>query len=229
MVPKAITIKASSLVLDHDLYPRHEVQSYNVHQMVESLEAGAELPPVLADRKSKRVIDGWHRIKAHLRHLGPDADIEVILKAYESEAEMYVEAMALNAPHGTKLTAFDRVRCIVRAKELGIDEITVAKALNITVQKVGEIKVQKLGLIDGKQVPLKRTSAHFAGREMTKEQVEGNEKAGGPHQLFFVNQVMIMLESDTVNWDNEQLIKRLRELHELLGNTSQIFEAVPVS
>ena len=68
-------MKASELLLDYDLYPRERIEPFNVNQMIEALTAGRELPPIIVDRKSLRVIDGFHRVKAYQRLHGPDAEI----------------------------------------------------------------------------------------------------------------------------------------------------------
>lgn len=212
-------IKASKLVLDYDIYPRQDVQSYNVHLMVEALEAGTVLPSIIVDKKSKRVVDGFHRVRAYRRLFGPDAEIPCILKEYVSDDDMFTEAMALNSTHGRNLTPYDRARCLARAEELKMDPAVVAKALNMTVETLGRLKTERLGYFQAKPIVLKGTTVHLAGEELTEEQLEYNRRAGGMNQAFYINQVIAMLEADAVDWERETVVKALKRLHKLLDET----------
>jgi hypothetical protein len=93
-------MKASEIVLDFDLYPRNNLDQSNVRGLMDAMAAGQELPPVVLDKKSKRCIDGFHRVRATLRFLGDDAEITAILRDFQSEKDMFLEAMRLNAHHG---------------------------------------------------------------------------------------------------------------------------------
>jgi len=210
------TIKVSKLVLDYDLYPREQIQSYHVNELVQALEAGVALPPIIVDKKTKRVVDGFHRVRAYQRFYGADAEIPATSKEYESEAAMYLEAMALNSAHGRPLSTYDKARCIARAEELKLEPAVVAKALNTTVERIAELKAERIAFYDQKPVVLKRTTAHLAGSELEKEQLEYNVRAGGMQQTFYINQVIAMLEADVVDWDNGKVVNALKRLYDLL-------------
>ena len=59
MSEKVIQIALAELVKDFNLYPRHKVESYHVTEMVDTFHAGTRFPPIIIDRKSKRIIDGF--------------------------------------------------------------------------------------------------------------------------------------------------------------------------
>lgn len=65
-------------------------------------------------------------------------------------------------------------------------------------------------------MPLKNTVRHLAGKVLTTKQVDGNVKAGGMNQLFYVNQIVNLLENDLLDFSNMKLIDRLQYLKELL-------------
>jgi hypothetical protein len=209
-------IKASKVVLDYDIYPRQDVQSYSVHLMVEALRAGAVLPPIIIAKKSKRVIDGFHRVKAYQKLYGPDTDIPAIFKEYMSDDVMFAEAIDLNSKHGRNLTPYDRARCLARAEELKIAPAVVAKALNMTVEALGRLKAERLGYFQSRPIVLKRTTAHLAGEELTEEQFAYNRQAGGMQPTFYINQIVSMLEADAVDWEDEKVVRGLKRLRELL-------------
>ena len=209
-------IKVSKLLFDYNLYPRHKIDPYHVNSMAESLRAGAEMPPVLVDRKSNRVVDGFHRVSAYRKVYGPNVKIPAILKEWPDEASILEEAGILNASHGRALTTYDKVRYIALAETVHLEPERIASALNIRLERVEELKMERLAGYCLESVALKRTTSHLAGYELTDKQVAYNTKAGGLHQTFYINQVIAMLESDTVNWGNERTVKSLGKLYELL-------------
>ena len=77
-------VLAASLVLDFNFYPRHKVDDYHVSEIRASMQAGVIMPPVRADKASKRVVDGLHRVTAALKEGGTDGKGGVIFKAKEN-------------------------------------------------------------------------------------------------------------------------------------------------
>lgn len=211
-------MKAAEVVLDFDLYPRNNVDAHNVRNLVDALAAGAELPPIIIDRKSKRVADGFHRVRAVLQHGGEDADIIVIEKNYSSEAEMFLDAMRYNSAHGAKLDSCDRVHCAIIAERLSIPIEAVAGALHMPPDKLGDLKVSRTATgSGGLSIPIKRTFQHMAGRKLTKQQLAVNDRSSGMNQVFYVNQIIDLCESKMLNLDDEKLVERLRVLHDTLS------------
>ncbi|MBA7690882.1 hypothetical protein ES703_99416 [subsurface metagenome] len=216
MKETAQEVKVTALVLDYDFYPREQIQSFHVKQMVEAMEAGVTLPPIIVDRKSKRVVDGFHRVRAYQKLYGKDTTIPAILKTYKTETDMFADGIALNTTHGRPLTPYDKARCIARAEELKMEPQLTARALNMTPERLGELKTSRIATYKMKPVVLKRTMAHLAGEELTDEQYAYNFKAGGMNQTFFINQVIAMLEADTVDWEDNKVVSAFRKLHDLL-------------
>jgi hypothetical protein len=195
--------------------------------MVESLKAGVELPPVIADKISKRTTDGFHRVTAAQKfskiNKEKKAMINVIFKEYNSEEEMFLDAMRYNASHGRMLTQYDRAHCIIIAEELKLSANEVANALSITIDKYGELKANHIGeltlstdLGKKKPIPLKRTIRHKKGQTLNKFQAEANERLGGMNQMFYVNQIIDLIENDLLDIENKGLMERIEKLRELL-------------
>lgn len=210
-------IKAAEIVLDFDLYPRNNVDAHNVKGIVDALAAGIEMPPVIIDKKSKRCVDGFHRVRAQLRLYGDDADITVIEKPYKNEAEMFLDAMRYNAAHGARLDPCDRTHCVIVAERLRIPLDAVAGALCMPIEKLGALRDDRTAKgAGGLSIPLKNTVRSFAGRKLTKRQVEANEKLSGMNQQFYANQLIELIESNMLDYDDEKLMERLIQLRELL-------------
>jgi ParB-like chromosome segregation protein Spo0J len=216
---KLITkIPASSLVQDFHLYPRAQVDEYHVREMAEAMTAGATFPPVIADRKSKRIIDGFHRVRASQKLHGPNAEIDVELRTYPDEASMFQEAVMLNAAHGRNLTLYDKTRCLLVAKEMGITREVISGALNITVERAEKMLLERVA---ASGEVLKRTMGHLAGETLTEEQAGHLRRAGGMDQLFYINQVVALLETDSIDWKRSQVVATLNRLFELLAEKLQ--------
>lgn len=212
----AVSVKASELVEDFDLYPRGDVDSSHVLSLVQAIEAGTTLPPVIACKKTKRIVDGFHRRRALMRYYGDDVTIPVVLKTYKSDADLYAEAMSANAAHGRRLTSVDFSRAMTKGRALGMDDATIAKCLHLTIDKVTELVIDRSARCGKITVPLKRTINHMAGKTLTKEQSSANDKLSGMNQSFYVNQIITLIESDLLDKSDGKLIERLRVLHGLL-------------
>jgi len=190
------SIKTVDLVLDFSLYPRNDVSSQHVASLVEALQSGNPLPPIVVERKSLRVVDGFHRVKAYQKTRA--SSVPVILKDYKTDAELFADAVRLNAAHGRSFDTYDRRRAVVRLIELGFKEKEVAEIVRITTPRVadflkstctaqgGETVVVKSGL---RSVLLGRTAP------ITKKMTELNRTWSGMEPSFHVNQLISLLGS----------------------------------
>ncbi len=210
------TIKVAEIIIDYTLYPRNSVDEHNVRGIMDVIRIGGTLPPVLIDRKSKRVVDGVHRTLGHLR-LDKDAKIEVIEKDYKNDAAIFLDAMRLNADHGAKLDSSDRTHCLIVAERLKIKLDAVAGALRMPKEKLGDLRNKRIAkAANGLSVPLKRTMQHMSGRRLTKSQLAANKRSSGMNQVFYVNQLVDLIEAELLDQEDEKLLERLRHLHGLL-------------
>ncbi len=211
-------LKAAELIFDYTLYPRMNVDAQHVFYLREALDAGAELPAVIVDKKSLRIIDGFHRVKAYLQK-DETSTISVIEKEYEYDGEMFIDAMRRNSGHGRTLTKFDRVHCIVKAEKLLLETDRVAAALNLTSSGFHHLVTERIGKLKSNKdsIPLKRTISHMAGKELTEKQNEVNLKLSGMNQSFYVNQIVLLFESDLINLKDNTVVESLRHLHSLLN------------
>lgn len=214
-------MKLTELVCDFDLYPRGQVDSQHVFYMRQALAAGNEFPPIVVDRRSKRIVDGFHRFR--MFKLEGAAEVEAVLKDYKDEAALFLDAVRLNAAHGRMLSTFDRTRCALRAGELHIAPEDLASALLLTVEAAGRLITERVGRLravgpTGLNVPLKHTIAHMCGRTLTKAQVETNAKLGGMEAGFYVNQLIMLLRDGLIDLSDDRLVAKLRELNEALDS-----------
>lgn len=214
MKTNTIKVKVSALVEDFDLYPRVSVDSGHVAHIAEAIEAEMELPLIIVEVKTLRIVDGFHRARAYKRVFGKDHLIEVETREYASESDLFLEAMRLNAAHGRNMTSYDRAHAISRAEKFEIDPALVASALNMRRDRIDEFQQQRFCRVKGKRngVPTKLPIRHMVGKVLTREQAEAIPSLGGNQQGFYVNQLIILIETDMLDTDNERLMERLKVL-----------------
>lgn len=210
-------IKIADLVFDTEVYPRGSVDSQHVSNLAAAIEAGVTVPPLIVEKKTHRVIDGYHRAKAMTRLWGEDHKVQCAEREYANESELFADAMRLNASHGRALDSHDRAHCIIVAERLRLDMTLVAEALSMTPDKVRALRAQRIGRTRAGPIALKQTVRHMAGQNLTDGQVAANKKLSGMNQQFYANQLILLVESDLID-PTPQLIDSLHRLSNLLNS-----------
>jgi len=209
----------SELKFDYNLYPRPSLDGQSIGYMVEALATGVKFPAIIVDKRSRRITDGFHRSKAFLRYYGEKAEIDCEFVTYQDDAAMFMDAMRRNNHHGIRLDTHDKVHCWTIASRLGISSEKVAKALSMPFARFEELIKERVAFYGKSNQPivLKATVRHMHGEKLTESQKKVNEKLGGMQQLFYVNQLCMLLETDMLDKDNENLMKGLKKLSKLIG------------
>lgn len=213
-------IPIATLVEDMSVYPRHAVDDANVASLVAAIHAGATLPPIVADLKSKRVTDGWHRIRAYRRAIGPEAVVAVDLRDYADEKELFADAVRLNSIHGRKLDRIDQIRIVTLARSMGISDKEIAVVMSIPEERIEVLSVRIAtapsgtdGTVTGtNSVALKRSASHLKGSSMTKEQVDVHKSAPGVSYLLIARQLTDGLAVGLINLEDERMKAQLLDL-----------------
>jgi len=232
------SIPVGKLIFDYNIYPRAAIDDQYVSYLVDALKAGSEFPPLIAENKTLRIVDGFNRAQAYLKWKGPAHEVEVILQSYKDDGDLMLDAMRYNAHHGRRMSVFDMAHAALKAEDFGATRDSIAAVLSIRVERLDQILSHRsadarsrqatavLGESDqeiaeaslGKpgRIALKNTIRHLAGRTLTKEQQKANRRLGGMNQGFYVNQLLLLLRNDMFDYDNEALVLRLLELGELI-------------
>lgn len=210
-------LPASTLILDYTIYPRHQIDEANARQIGQAIEAGEDLPPVIIDRKSLRVIDGFHRVTATLRH-DPAAQIEVLRVGYANDGEMFLDAVKRNARHGVGLTSYDRARVVTIADEFKLTREAVAQALAQPLATLDKIKISRQAkTTDGRTIQVKRPLKRLAGTIVTPEHESVNRRSSGWSARFHANQITMLLDADLVDLEDETEREALNRLLDCLN------------
>lgn len=218
-------IKAARLVWDSEIYPRTTIDNTQISRMVESLKQGNELPQIIVEKKTFRIVDGVHRWKAHQKMRGDDCSVECEIRAYESDADLLLDAMRLNSQHGLNITSLDRLRCFYIGEKAGLTREKIAEALRIRYDKAERTLTKRTAYREGHEpVALKTSMMSLAGKNLDETEESVNDMAGGMHPLYYVNHMIGLLEAGIHERSNEQFMMRLKTLYEMLEG---IFAVVP--
>jgi hypothetical protein len=228
-----MNIKIALLVEDLSLYPRTQVDDVNIARLHDVYRAkGAFDTPIVIDEKSKRIIDGVHRVRVLRRELGEDAEIEVEAQRYKNEQEMYLDAVRLNSHHGKNITGSEMTACLIK----GIDNWklqheALAEAFGITVERVEAIIGICVGRVSSqrvKHVAIKRSIRHLAQRseKFTPEEVEAMDILPGQDQALLIRQLCTIIERGWLNLESPRVVQETERLRELLDELKLPKEAI---
>lgn len=160
---REMEVKITDVVVDNTLYPRMGLDRKNVESIRESLRIGVHPPPILIDSRSRKLVDGLHRLTAYLEEKGKDFSIRVKARRYESDVAIFVDAMSANSHHGLKLSKEDQKRCADVCQKMGIESSIAASALRLATDTF-------------KDLPMTRSSS-------AKDWTSGNKKSYNISQL----------------------------------------------
>jgi ParB-like chromosome segregation protein Spo0J len=221
--PAAVEVPLAALVEDLAVYPRHAVDSQHVAGLVDALKAGVQLPPLVVEKPPQgkdthRIVDGVHRYRALRRVIGPRGTASVLIKSYAGEAELILDAVALNSAHGRRLDRMDQARAVLLAEEAGASARQISVVLHVPEKRVEELRVRiaHVEFPDGPAVVLKRPAQHFAGKTMTEKQAAAHQSMPGTSLLLTARQLLLAIETDLVNPEDEPLRRVLGELSDAL-------------
>ena len=215
------TVKAIELVFDWNLWPRQSVQrldSTNLSRMKTALKSGFKLPPVVANEKDYRIVDGFHRTKAVLAVFGDHADIQVDFRKYGNDSAMFLDAGTLNAYQGLTLSPKDRAHFILKCRKYKIPPAVVANALHINTEKMKKfIDERSAKTPAGEVIPLSAGARRLAGKRLTPAQEHFARTANGCLPEMYVSMLLNALKSDSVML-NEKTVGKLRELRNIIDS-----------
>jgi len=207
--------KVSDCLLNYNIYPRKKLNDFNVRRLCEALDAGAVFPPIILDRKSSMVVDGFHRIEAVRQRGGMDAEIEAELHDYDNLQEIFLDSVRFNAKHGKPLAEDDRDWCKDVAGSLKIRPAYLASALGISVDCI----VKRTPIpVSGKSadrmpVMVNRSRQMTVDPDLVPERKPRALERKRPDRLrFYVNRIITMIkgrEIDPDQADNRQLLEDL--------------------
>ena len=185
MKEKVEKVKALTLVVDYNIYPRSGrdvLDATNLSRIKKALKSGIEMDPIIVDRKTRKIVDGVHRHNKYLDVFGEDAEIPVVFRDYKNDMDMFLASAEINNRHGLALSPRDKAYVISRAIATGkVPMGTIAQVLGMD-EETTEKFVSKRTAIDGQTgetVVLSGGARNLKQQTLTKDQVDYAKTAPG--------------------------------------------------
>jgi hypothetical protein len=221
----AALFSVADLIEDFSLYPRHQVDEFHVNEIIHAIEGGTEMPPIIACRRTKRVVEGFHRRRAYLK-LGIDKT-EVEFRNYRNDSEHWQDAVMLQ-PKGLNFTPYDELRIMqISIEKFRLPEEYIAQMLKTSVSHLRKIKPRFATVREAEKakpelrrtrerVALKGSTRHLSGQDISREQADALGRAPGTSYLLLVNQLIDGIQNNLLPGPdvNPILWERLAELAE---------------
>lgn len=217
-------VKVADLVIDWNLWPRHEsksLDSTNVKRMKDALAIGVTLPPIIVNKADMRVVDGFHRSRAVEDLYGDDAEIEAILREYKDEAAMFLDAASLNAKHGMALGPKDWAHCLIKCKRMRIPFPAMAVALGMPEERIKQIiKRRTILAADGERIPVgggaEQLAVSLDGAKADADQEHFARHANGNIPEMHARMLLHALKAEGSYEASAKTIALFRELRDAL-------------
>lgn len=205
------------IVLDESLRARSHNNPIHIHDMVEAYEMGVRFPPMVIERQTRRLVDGWHRHEVY-SVIGL-TETEVEPRTYSGEAELFADAIRLNISHGERLTSYDIKNAIARLESLGVTRVAISEIVRVPAPKIEKLVRGFAQSADGAPLPLKRGLGHLQGQTLTDRQAAAIKHHGGHEATFYARQVVALLEQDLWPRDNPAFHQAMNDLTRLWTRT----------
>jgi hypothetical protein len=214
-------VRVGELVIDYGILPRSAVNFAHVGTLKNAALAGASFSPIIAERSTRRVVDGLHRCKMYVQLYGEGHEVEVEFRDFVDENELWLAAVAANSTHGLAYTTYDRRRILVEAERRGISREVISSAIKMPVEKAEKKLADgsafvKTPIGQRERVPLRTGLKRLAGRDLTKKQVEANEKAGMRAE-YHCEALVALLRAGLLSWCSKTVRGAVVALHKELA------------
>ena len=147
------------------------------------MEAGITLPLIIV-AQDNRLIDGFHRHKAHLLDR-KDQAMEIERWHYDDEVEMVVDAAKRNTAHGLPLTPKDRVHVTLKLRKMKAPLPVIAEALGMSKKNLDFLMQRRTATTQsGEKIAIARgaealSDSKRSTKRLTKEQEHFARTANG--------------------------------------------------
>ena len=219
------------LVWDWTIYPRHDVDGSVIANLERAMRAGVTIPPILVEKTSKRIVDGWHRAHAWRRVYGDTAEIPVVLASYPNERALLEAAIAPNATHGRPLDSQDRTRSVLMLRKLGASDAEIAVVLSTEPQQVMRLALKVVRVRDGADGPVDVIPAKPVvwpvgdkPQTITREQANVAASASGLRTAQTVTQLIRQVEVGLIGLTVDSR-RQLWALHDVIEQRVERAEA----
>lgn len=158
------------------LYPRKGVDHQNtVRNYAKALQAGCVFPPVKIGVLNGRkiIVDGVHRIRS--RQLLKIDYVDAVTLPFESEAELFAEALRLNSTHGKSFTVEEVKRNVDRLRKYKFDVKDIVALTHVPASEISRATAAPIRSVtapSGKKIHCNIKKVDCDGQPNTRELIE---------------------------------------------------------
>jgi hypothetical protein len=135
----------------------------------------------------------------------------VILRNYESDADLFEDAVRMNSAHGRRLDRIDETRIAIIGERLGLTNAAIAKALHIEQARL-KILEQRFVRTNGEKTPAKLVAKHAFGTKVTHDQARAMTSFNGNSLLQSVSQLQKVVSSGLFDKSDQRVLDALHHL-----------------
>jgi hypothetical protein len=194
-------IKALELIRDWSLWPRYEANDLdqtNIRKLKMAISAGISLPPIKADKKSLRIIDGFHRQEAFISLFGENTLVDVELVDYKNETDMFLDSVRENSKHGLKLSPKDITHVFLVGRKKKIPLSLLAESVGMSKEDAQDFLERRTATVasTGEKIPLSAGAMNMAGKMLNGAQEKFARTANGVLPIIHVRLLLNALKAN---------------------------------
>ena len=217
-------IDVTKVVLNKELYPRHDMNWAVKCRYYNALQAGAKFPPIcVAELNGEFVlVDGLHRLTAYKESGIAQIPCEVLTGL--DEKGIYIEAVKRNVSQGQPFSTYDTTKVILDLQKWQISLETISELISIPIDKVMPFVIARTTSITstGEEIALKSPLKNLATIPIASNP---NDKMSGASrtQLAMIEGVITLVKNDWIDYSSEHIKQRMNELWVALGDAQTKF------
>ncbi len=213
-------LKISQIKRRDEFYPRNGLNYVTTIRYSSALKTGAVFPPITVAKVKRTyiLIDGAHRIESN--KINGETYITANILENLNEKEMFIESVRLNTSHGLQYSAQETAKIVLKLRSLKVTKEEISELVRIPLDRIEPFMAKRMIRIVGSRGAdkgveiLKKELQHLAGTDSVE--IDQNEFMG-ISQARMIEDLINLIQSDLIDWDNKLVARKMRKLTKLLN------------
>jgi len=213
-------MELSKIKIDISVLPRG-INFVHVNDLKNAALSGVVFPPLIVERGTGRLVDGYHRYTLYKQLNGENYNADVEERDYSDDNAVFLAAVEANATHGLAYSTYDRRRILVEAERRGISRDVISSAIKMPVEKADKKLADGSAFVNTpvghrQRVPLRTGLKPLAGHLLTKEQEEANKQSSMKAE-YHADALVKLLRAGLLSWCSKTVRSAVMALHKELA------------